>query len=320
MIDKSAACVHKKDMAIEPPLTTQKTPLDLIAWAGLILMAICLGSTFYFNSLSLTEFHPAAAGAFRILITALCLVPLALASGAGLPNSPSLWMWSVILGLITMFIPFFILIWAQTRIQTSIASIIFASIPLITLFLSRLVFGVRISARKWGGIGTGSAGLVLLAAQDGIGLEEGSTEIMAVIGVFLTCLCFSGGAILVRLSPPSPPMRLVAGASIIAAALSLPIALYNMPREFPGPIAVTGVLSAALISTALGQILRYSLVRRKGPIFITPNSYLAAFVGAALGVTALGEPLSIQSMGAFGILLVGIFIAADGSGSMKSLS
>lgn len=303
-----------------PESPPEKPPRDPLAWAGLILMAICLGSTFYFNSLSLTGFSPGASGAFRILLTAACLVPLALVTGAGLPDTPRLWGWSVILGLVTMFIPFFVLIWAQTRIQTSIASIIFASIPLITLFLSRLVFSAHISPRKWAGILTGTAGLVVLAAQDGIGLEDGSTEILAVVAVFFTCLCFSGGAVLVRLSPPSPPMRLVAGASIVAGALSVPVALLSMPGEMPGPVAIVGLLAAAVISTALGQLLRYTLVRRKGPIFITPNSYLAAFVGAFLGVMLLGEPLSVQSVAAFGIILGGLFIAADGSGTMTAKS
>ena len=74
-----------------------------------------------------------------------------------------------------------------------------------------------------------------------------------------------------------------------------------------------------MFSTALGQTLRFFLLRRRGPVFVAPNAYLAAFVATLLGVVFLGEPITPALVFGFAVILVGLIVAQDGTGNMSSV-
>ena len=59
------------------------------------------------------------------------------------------------------------------------------------------------------------------------------------------------------------------------------------------------------------------LIRRKGPVFLSPVGYLAAIFTTILGITFLGEVPSSGALVAFVIVAIGLLIAHDGTGVMK---
>lgn len=292
---------------------------DYLSYIGLGLLILCFGSTFYFNALTLEALSPMASGAARLIIAAVFLVPISIISGHGFPNSIILWKWAAVLGVTTLAVPFYLIVWAQKFIPSNVAALWFSSIPLLLLALSRLFLGTPISNRKWLGLLIGSMGLVLLASSGTSAKAGGGNHILPQLATLAACGMLASAAIIIRVMPKSSPIKINAGAILVAALVSLPVAVVEIPVETIPPRAAIGLLGVGIISTAIGQLLRVILIRRRGPIFLTPVGYLAAMVGAIMGITLLGEELTTGAVIAFVVILAGLIIAQDGTGRMSRL-
>ena len=291
---------------------------DYLSYFCLAVLSVCLGATFFFQSYALQDMSPPVAGALRILFCAAVLVPAAVVSGQKLPRTPSMWSWAALIGLLGLFLPFNLTIWAQQYVDTSVIAVIYAVIPLIVLFLSRLLLGVLITARKWFGVLLGSMGLVALALPESEGhLLDG--DFLAKLAILGSTVMLAGAGIAIRKMPPLPPLAAMAAASIVSTLLSLPILAYSAPAIELKPLSLGAIIAAGVFSTAIGQTLRFFLVRRRGPVFIAPVAYLAAFVSTVLGVAFLNEPITATLVFGFVIILAGLMIAQDGSGKMASI-
>ena len=303
-------------MASEKPT---KASFDYVSYAGLGMLALCFGSAFYFTSLALSGFSVAATGAARIVVAAMFLVPLSLATGHGLPRTFVGWTWSAGFGVVAWVLPFILLVWAQTRIPTNILGAFFAGIPLMILFLSWAILKTNISLRKWIGLAVGSVGLILLAGPGTLSQLGSNSEYLAQIAVFLATVGFAAGAIIIRVMPSPSAMQATAGAALASGIMALPILIVELPSASIGLKPILGVLGVGVFSTGVGQFLRFFLIRRRGPVFIVPNGYLTAIITAILGAAFLGESPTLSAMVAFAVILGGLAIASDGSGRMKQV-
>jgi hypothetical protein len=149
--------------------------------------------------------------------------------------------------------------------------------------------------------------------------RKAAYHILPQLAILAACGMLASAAIIIRVMPKSSPVKINAGAILVAALVSLPVAAIEIPVEAIPPRTVIGLLGVGIISTAIGQLLRVILIRRRGPIFLTPVGYLAAMVGAIMGITLLGEKLTMGAMIAFVVILAGLIIAQDGTGRMSRL-
>ena len=298
---------------------TANASFDYVSYLGLGMLVLCFASAFYFTSLALTGFSVAATGAARIIVAAMFLVPLSLATGQGLPRTFVGWTWAAGFGVVAWVLPFILLVWAQTRIPTNIIGAFFAGIPLMILFLSWAFLKTGISLRKWIGIVVGSVGLILLAGPGTLSQIGSSSEYLAQLAAFLSTVGFAAGAIIIRVMPSPSAMQATAGAAMASGIMAIPILLVELPGANAGLIPVLGILGVGVFSTGIGQFLRFFLIRRRGPVFIVPNGYLTAIIAAILGTVLLGESPTLSAMIAFAVILGGLAIASDGSGRMKQV-
>ncbi len=292
---------------------------DFFSYFCLITLSVCLGSTFFLQSIALQDMSPLFAGSLRLIFCAAALVPAALIAGQHLPRTKTLWAWAAFNGLVGFFLPFNLTLWALQFIDTSISAVIYSVIPLIVLGLSRLVLGVHISVRKWMGLLLGTAGLVVLALPGGDAGQFVNGGLLAKLVVMISAVLLAMASVAIRIMPPSPPLAAMAAASLIAAVLSLPVLAVESVGSELQLQSFVAIAAAGVISTALGQTLRYFLVRRRGPVFMAPNAYLAAFVATILGIAFLGEPITYTLIIGFTIILIGLIIAQDGTGKMAQI-
>ena len=252
-----------------------------------------------------------------MIIAAMFMVPVALLTGHGLPRTATLWVWCSGIGIVGLLLPFLLVVWAQGYVPSSVAASYFATVPLLILLFSRVFLGTSISPRKWIGLLIGSGGLVVLSGPGTTALEASQSLIWPRIALLLCCFILAGTAIVMRQMPKAPPIQTTAGALLAAGITSLPIAFFEIPRELPPTTSLLGLLGVGIISTGLGGLIRYWLIRRKGPVFITPNGYLAAMVAVVIGVVVLGEALSLATILGLVIIIAGLLISTDGSGQMS---
>lgn len=292
---------------------------DTVAYVGLLVMVLSTGSTFLFLVYALEGLSAMAVASWRLIIGAVFLVAVAFALGDGLPRDRTIWLWATGFGVLNYLVPAVTLAWAQQFLPTNVAGAYYASIPLMVLLLSAVIFAVRITWRKGLGLVVGSAGLILLAGPGTGSQLGGEIPVLPQLAILLSCVCLALTAIIARVMPNAPPMQLSAAAAVTAAIPFVPVAVVTLPEATPPPTAILGMIAAGVISSGVAHFTRFFLIRRKGPVFVTPNAYLAAIWTAFLGVVVLGEVLTLPTLIALGIVLTGVVIAQDGSGQMKAV-
>src|SRR5688572_31171304 len=107
----------------------------LAEWALLLALVAMWGSSFMFNKLSLASVAPATVVAARLTIGALTLVALLYARGLRLPRARRVWAAYALLGFLGNALPFFLITWGQQVVESALAGILMAVMPLATLVL-----------------------------------------------------------------------------------------------------------------------------------------------------------------------------------------
>ena len=136
--------------------------------ALLLGLSAIWGSSFLFIKLGVDELDPAVVALGRVTVGAAILLPIAAGRGGlGLlrPHLPVL----AVLGALHNAVPFWLLGFAETRIESGLTAVIQAAAPIFTVLLAvRLDPSQRASGMRLAGIGVGFVGVALLVgAQSG---------------------------------------------------------------------------------------------------------------------------------------------------------
>jgi drug/metabolite transporter (DMT)-like permease len=105
----------------------------------------------------------------------------------------------------------------------------------------------------------------------------------------------------------------------VAAVVSWPLALMVEPADvnagWDNWLAVVGL---GLGPTAFAQALYMLLIARTSATFLSLTGYAIPVVAAVLGFVFFGELQSWQSLGAFAMILGGVWLARHGGGGRKT--
>src|SRR5258707_5023252 len=152
----------------------QQRSMNATEWALLLLLALLWGGSFFFGKVALAVFPALTLVALRTGLAALVLIAFLAARGIALPLSPALWRRFLVMGLLNNALPFALINWGQTQIDSGLAAILNATTPLFTVLLAHLVTAdERLTRNRVAGVVLGFAGVVVMigpAALRGLGL------------------------------------------------------------------------------------------------------------------------------------------------------
>jgi drug/metabolite transporter (DMT)-like permease len=244
----------------------------------------------------------------RVAIGALLLAPVAGRRGQ-LAALRGHWRWLALFAFAEMIVPWAALSDAERRLSSSLSGLLIAAVPIIGLVLARLTGGgERLTAARWLGLLAGLAGVALLA---GPGTLHGSA--WPVTEVMVTALGYATGPLIAaRKLSGLPPLAANAACLSLAAAVYAPAAALTWPRALPPARVLASLAGLGVICTALAFVLFFMLITETGPARATVITYLNPAVAVALGVTVLGEPLTVQMVAAFALILGGSVLATGG--------
>jgi drug/metabolite transporter (DMT)-like permease len=273
----------------------------------LLVLAVAWGSSFLFIKLAVASLPPLTVSTGRIIIAAAILVALALVRGERFPAGRANWVTIALIGAVGQVIPFVLIGIGETRIESGLAAILIATVPLGTMVIAHVATADdRLTARKALGAAAGLAGIVVLVgpgALSGLGAEVVGQ--LAVLGAALSYAVTNVAAHRVRHLPPTV---LSASSALAAVAWSIPATvLIDRPWTLtPTAESVGAVIALALFSTALGSLAYFHLVRLAGGSFASMTNFAIPLVAVGLGIAFLGERPSWQALAALLLVLAGI--------------
>lgn len=293
-------------------------------WILFTILVFLYGSAFLFIELSVQDIPPLTVVAGRLTLGAVFvwawmrhqghrLPPLySVENGNTLPIAPA-WIYFFLLALVGNVIPFFLISWGQVTIDSSLAGILMAIMPLATMMLAHfLVPGEPLTAAKIGGFVLGFLGIVILMGPATLGsFSAQGPRLVAELAVLGGALCYAANSIIARHAPRHPPIMSSAGILLIGAVMSVALALWiDRPWTLtPDFLPLFAVLFLGVFTTAVATVVYMELIQTAGPSFFALTNYLVPILAVFLGVLFLNEPLEWRAIAALGLVLIGIFLS-----------
>jgi len=278
----------------------------------LIALALIWGSSFLFIKVAVRELTPATLIVGRLGLAAITLGLLVLfvvGTGETTRQLRANWMWLVIVALVNTAIPFWLLSWGETRIDSGLASIIQASVPIFNAVIAFVAFReVRVTGIRLVGVAIGFVGVALLVGAQPEGKVLGA---LAVVGM---AFCYGvGGLMTGRYLKPAQPIVVAFASTAIATLVWLPVGVAQAPGHMPSWKTIGSVLALGIPGTALAYLLFFGLITGAGAAYTSLVTYLIPPIALAYGAIFLGERFGAAAFGGLALILAGV---ALGTGSV----
>ncbi|MBK8159745.1 MAG: DMT family transporter [Rhodospirillaceae bacterium] len=285
---------------------------------GMLLgLALVWGSSFLFIKVAVSNgLPPLTLATARIAIGAAVLLSVARLRGQPWPSwsrsgaesgGAAIWLRLTFLGIIGNSLPFFLIGWGEQFTTSQLAAILMATIPLMVLILAHIMtHDEKLTAPKVMGVICGFAGVVVLVGVDA--LQGLGAQVIGQIAILGGCLSYTFYGVNARRLPQMGAEMTVGIILALGLLTMLPVWLYvDRPWELaPSGSAWFAVLWLGLLSTAFGNWLFFTLMRRSGASFASTNNFLVPVMGLGWGFFGYDEVPGTNALVALVLILVGL--------------
>jgi drug/metabolite transporter (DMT)-like permease len=282
-------------------------------WALLMALVFMWGSSFMFNKLVIATVPPATLVAGRLVVSAAILLVVVYARGSRLPPLGKAWWSFLALAIIGNALPFYLIGWGQKVVDSALAGILMAGMPLATLVLAHFLIATEPMTRnRVVGFAVGFAGIVLLmgpAALRGIG---GSLlQVVSELAILGAALCYALNSVLARLLVKGNFVVSSAAVLLAASVVAVPFALVlDRPWTLaPSFSSIASLVWLGIGPTAIATICYFRLISSAGATFMSLVNYLAPCVALFAGVALLGEAPGPTAYAGLVLILIGIALS-----------
>lgn len=279
--------------------------------ALLLSLAAIWGASFLFIKVCVRELDPVALVWLRLTIAALTLVPIALvlrglrSFGSDLRRAVGP---VVVIGLVNSVVPFWLISWAETRLDSGLTAILQAAAPLFTALLALwLVPSERVGGWRLTGLGVGFVGVALIVGG------EPSGNALAGLAVVGAALCYAVAGLYGRRLRDVPPVVSSAGSMISSSLLTLPFAVSRLPAHVPSAKVLASLVTLASLGTGVAYLLFFALLAGAGASRTILVTYLVPAMALVYGAALLGEPVTAVALGGLLLVLAGVAVATGGA-------
>ncbi len=280
-------------------------------WFYLVILSIIWGSSFILIKKSLIGLTPLQLGALRIIISGLFIFIFGLHTINTITKKQ--WKWLIISGFLGTFFPAFLFAYAETEIDSAVASILNSLVPLNTILFGFAVFKIASTKRQMWGVIIGFIGTALLILK-GAELNPHQNYLYAGFVVLSTVMYAFNVNIIKKYLQDVKAITIAVGnfTSIIIPAIIVLLATgFFSKTTFEQPDIMMSLLYVTILSafgTALAKVLFNKLVQMATPVFASSVTYSMPIVAVGWGLLD-GEGFSLLQAMATILILAGIYLA-----------
>jgi drug/metabolite transporter (DMT)-like permease len=282
----------------------------------LLTLALIWGGSYLFIKVAVDEIEPTAIMFVRCGVAAALLLPFVLwqrGTDVGTRELRAAWKPGLMLGLINAAVPFTLIAWGEKHIDSGVAAIANATVPLFVALLAiRYRPSERATGARMGGILMGLVGVAVLA---GAQPDGGWWAFAGILAVVLASLSYAVSGLYAQLRVQSVAGPALAAVSMTGGALILlPFGVAQAPSELPSWEALAAVAALTIGGTAFAQLILYRILRLHGAARLSLVTYLMPPTALLYGALFLDEPLTAAAVGGLALILLGV---ALGSGAVR---
>jgi drug/metabolite transporter (DMT)-like permease len=280
------------------------------AWLLLFVLVLIWGSSFILIKKGLIVYSGSELGALRIIITFMCMLPLALKRISKLPLRK--WWLLGISGILGSGIPAFLFAFAETGLESSVTGILNSLTPLFTLIIGLAVFGTRTRWFNVAGVFLGLAGAIGLLTVSGSG--NFNFNIGFGIYVIVATILYAINANLIKRWLHEVDALTITSVSFFIMGIPAVVYLFAFTpftrHNVNDPGAIAGMFYIALLAifgTAIALVLYNRLIKLTSAVFASSVTYVIPVVAIFWGM-ADGEPFRLVYMFWINLIMVGVVL------------
>lgn len=279
----------------------------LMFWA----LGLIWGSSFLLIKVGVEDLGPLPLVSVRIGLAALFMAVFLRVSGRQWPRQRSELIALVYVGVMNTAVPFTLITWGEERIDSGLATVLNATMPLFTLVIAHLALAdERITPQKVAGLLLGFVGVALLASRDTDSSSPNSLS--GQLAVLAASASYATSVVTIRrYLRRVDPLVTAGGSLMIGAVVVITLTLIAVPLPSSGDLggqAVLAVITLALANTVLAYFLFYHLIDVWGATRTSLVTYVMPPLGLTLGALFLDEAVDWKIVAGAALILGGIVV------------
>ena len=280
-------------------------------WIYLISLSLIWGTSFILIKKALIGLTPTQLGSLRIIFSSIIIFIFAW-NTLKLINKKE-WKWIIISAFLGSFFPAFLFAFAETEIDSSVASILNSLVPLNTVIIGAIVFKIASSKKQIIGVVVGLIGTYLLI-DGGIQLNPDQNYLYAGLVILCSFLYGFNVNIIKKYLNDIPAVTIAAGhfsVIFIPAIIIFYFSGFNTDQMYD-PITLKSigyVLILSAFGTALAKVLFNKLVQISTAVFASSVTYSLLIVSLFWGILD-GELFSFNQLMATALIVLGVLLSS----------
>lgn len=280
-----------------------------IRWILLFVLALIWGSSFILMKKGLIGLSAYQLGALRIIFTSIFVFIIGFKSLTEIRLHQ--WKYIAVTSFFGTFIPAFLFPLAETKVSSSICSILNSLTPLNTLIIGMLAFGLTFKRNQLIGVLIGLLGTIILIfnGENSNATENYFYSIFAIVAS--ACYAINVNLIKKYLSDVKP-LSITTGNFLV---LLIPAIIILFCTDFDTRMylpetqhAMIYIIILGVVGTGIANIIFFRLIQTSSPVFATSVTYLIPIVAIFWGILDNESLNLIQMCGAF-VILIGVYLA-----------
>jgi drug/metabolite transporter (DMT)-like permease len=194
------------------------------------------------------------------------------------------------------------------HIPAGVMAVVLSLVPMLAFPVALALGNDRFAWASLAGLILGLAGVLLIALPEASLPDRAMVVWLPLALVPPVCYAIEGNAVARWGMGGTDPFQLLCGASLLAAVLTLPLAVAS--GQWITPLPPYHAPDLALIASAMLHVFAYTtyvwLVGQAGPSFAAQVSYLVTGFGVIWSMILLGERFSLWVWAAMAVMLLGV--------------
>ena len=282
-------------------------------WFLLILLSAIWGGAFTLNKIALDLYTPEVIVAGRLIVGSAFLIVLIYFIYRRFSFNLSQLNYYLFMSLVGIVIPFIAIINGQRNIDSAMAGILMATMPITTILLSHFfLVDEKINQQKLIGFLISFFGVFILIYREDLFVNNSlSTTLISQLQVMLGSTLYSIAAIYGKKYKMTDPVSASTGTILFATFFMLIYLIFidESNVSIPTLLVNYNILLLGILCTAIATIIYFQILQTAGASFLSIMNFLIPLWAILFGILILNDAFSWNYIFGLIIILAGIKLA-----------
>ncbi len=284
----------------------------MIYWALFWTLGLIWGSSFLLIKIGVQELNPLSLVSGRLGVAAIAFAVTLALTRKPIPRDRKTLISLAIIGITNTALPFVLITWAESHIDSGLASVLNATVPLFSIVMAHVALqDDKIHTGKVMGLITGFMGVVMLALRSTSGQ---ASPIEGMVAMLAATLSYAFSAVFIRRNLRHVDSTVTAGVSSIVGAVAVLTFTLLTVRPLPiisalMPQTALAVITLGVANTFIANSIFFYLIRNWGASRTTLVTYVLPPIGLLLGALIAHEQIDLQLIVGAALIIGGVALA-----------